>query len=119
MTESQPAKQSPSMRARPQPARSHTARPRDVSQSCVGNRQAVRPPSTTVKDFVPDIGFEFGAIGVCKVSAICAARMFFDDARFPADTERAPDVEEFAALADGEHLIIASINAVYCCSVVK
>ncbi len=25
----------------------------------------------------------------------------------------APDVEEFAALADGEHLIIASINAVY------
>ena len=34
----------------------------------------MRPPFTTVKDFVSDIGFELGAVRLCNVTAIRPAR---------------------------------------------
>jgi hypothetical protein len=67
-----------------------------------------------VKDFVPDFRFELGAVRVCIVSAIAACRVFLDDARLAPDTDRATEVECFAAPSDGEcHVVIASINAWY------
>ena len=79
----------------------------------------MRPPSTTVKHFVPDVGLELGTVFLCILAAISSRRMFFDDARLPPDTDRAADVEVFAAFPDGEHVIIFSINSAYCASVAK
>jgi hypothetical protein len=94
----------------PHVIRFHAAWSRDVSQPCVGDRQAVRPPATTVKDFVPDVRFELRFVVVGIIAAICAARMFFDDPRFAPDTDRTADVPVFAALAQGKH-VVASIKA--------
>jgi hypothetical protein len=103
----------------PKVIRPHTASAGGVAQTCVGNRQGVRPPAKTVKDFVADVRLKLRSVGVCNVAAICAARMFFDDARFPPDTDRTADVEIFSTLPDGEHVVIASIKAAYIRSVTK
>jgi hypothetical protein len=72
-----------------------------------------------VKDFVPDFGFELGPVRLRIVSAICPARMLFDDTRFPPDTDRTADVEVLASAPDREHMVIFSISSANCCSVTK
>jgi hypothetical protein len=72
-----------------------------------------------VKDFVPDLGFEFRSVGLRIVSASRSARMFFDDARFPPDTDRTADVEAFASTPDRGHVVIFSISSPYWASVTK
>jgi hypothetical protein len=72
-----------------------------------------------VKDFVADFRFELRSVGVSVVAAIRSARMLFDDARFPPDTDRATDMEVFASTPDCEHVVIFSINSAYCAAVAK
>jgi hypothetical protein len=71
----------------------------------------MRPPSTTVKDFIADFGFELRTIRVCIFSVIRSARMLFDDTRLPPDTDRTTDVEVLASAPDGKHVVIFSINS--------
>jgi hypothetical protein len=65
-----------------------------------------------VKDLVPDLGFEFRAVGFRIFSASRSARMLFDDARFAPDTDRTADVKVFASAPDGKHVIF-SISSAY------
>jgi hypothetical protein len=91
----------------------HAARSCNVAQTGICNRQSVRPPATTVKDFVPDLGLKFRAVGLGILSPSRSARMFFDDTRFPPDTDRTADVEVLASTSDREHVVIFSINSAY------
>jgi hypothetical protein len=99
------------LRQSPEVVASKAARARHISQAGVRDCQLVRPPSITVKDFMPDVGFELGLVVVGIVAAICSARMFFDDPRFPPDTDRTADVEVLTAPPDCEHEIFSSNDA--------
>lgn len=72
-----------------------------------------------MKDFVAEVGFELRSIGLCKVAAICSARMLFDDPRLAPDADRTADVEDFllASTSECEHLVIFSTSCAYCASV--
>jgi hypothetical protein len=72
-----------------------------------------------VKDFVPDVGFEFRAVRLRIVATICSARMFFDDTRLAPDTDRTAHVEVFASAPDRKHVVNFSINSAYWASVTK
>jgi hypothetical protein len=88
----------------------------NVPQASISDRQALRPPSNTMKELVTDFRFEARTVGFRLFSAITARRTLEDVAGLATNADRAPDVVVPAAPADGKH-VIASMSCENCCSV--
>jgi hypothetical protein len=82
----------------------------DVVETSIGDSQPLHPPGSTVEQFVSYFAFDPGAVGIRILSAIASRRMLFDEARFTANTDRAPDVPEASPFPNAEHCD-ASIKA--------
>ena len=66
----------------------------------MGEGQVVRPPLSTIKDFLDDLPFEGARVLPCKLSFNASRSVFFDDPGLITDADDAAAVPALAASSE-------------------